>query len=123
MDNNHKPTANAEANTQGDYEAKRFTKEGWGWTIILDNLWRQMESVVGSDHFTTKQGAVLRTRITELAEEIHDYAEVAFLMGTRRDDYHEFSQGKHGQQLKRGIITLPEYWQEFARFCADRQVI
>lgn len=121
MDNNHEPTANAEASS--DYEAKRFTKEAWGWTNILGDLWKQMESVVGSDHFTTKQGAIMRTRITELALEIHDYAEVAFLMGTRRDDYHEFSQGKHGQQLARGIITLPEYWQEFARFCADRQVV
>lgn len=123
MDNNHKPTANAEANTQGDYEAKRWTKEGWGWTNILDDLWRQMDNVVGSDHYSKRQASFMRKRIHELAEEMHDYAECAFLMGTRRDDYHEFSQGKHGQQLARGIITIPEYWQEFARFCSDRQVI
>jgi len=34
-----------------------------------------------------------------------------------RESYIEFSKGKNGDQLARGIITHSEYWQQFARLC------
>lgn len=113
----------ADRNAEATYKEKQKTKEGWGWVNLISDLWKVVEQTAGSHHFTDRQVSVVREEIHDTIVRLHDHAEVAFLLSTRRVDYADFLDGKHPQQLLRGIITPSEYWQEFARFCADRQVI
>jgi hypothetical protein len=108
------------ANTEDkDYHAINMA---WSWVNVIVSFYKAYEDLVkmgncpnDTTDFTVRMESM--SAVTKEIEHAHAEAERWFLLSTTRSGpYGIFQRGRENDQLGRGIITVPEYWQAFARF-------
>lgn len=97
-------------------ETIRARKRAWGWARIILEFYKFLE-VVHSDNLEPDQYGFVKRNLSIFPIGLHENAEIDMMQSDLRESYIEFSKGKNGDQLARGIITHSEYWQQFARLC------